>query len=210
MPNVQVGGDRHRISSWVLGMYTDSPLSMWGDRLTGFGFGKRLGIIKRSPSGDCEVRSLDGRRLMIAALQPRGARQPGTTRAGAAVRRWMTRPLVGQLARLALARSHFRRLFDGPDVRVQGGLVATVAARLGVPMRPVEPEPWTLGVRLRHEPRGLRRHVVAAGSPADGCTIGELEAMAHRWEVARLVDTTNLLDRYDDLGSAAEKPEASS
>jgi hypothetical protein len=119
VPNVVVGGDQRRIASWVLGMYTDSPLSMWGDRLTGFGFGKRLGIIKRSALGGCEVRSLDGRRLMIATLQPRGARRHGSTRPGAAVRRWMTRPLVGQLTPLALARSHFRRLFDGPDVRVQ-------------------------------------------------------------------------------------------
>jgi potassium/hydrogen antiporter len=31
---------------------------------------------------------------------------------------------------------------------VQGGLVPAVAARLGVPMRAVEPEPWSLGVRF--------------------------------------------------------------
>jgi cell volume regulation protein A len=35
------------------------------------------------------------------------------------------------------------------SVIVQGGLVPTVAARLGVPMRTVEPEPWSLGVRFR-------------------------------------------------------------
>jgi len=67
------------------------------------------------------------------------------------------------------------------SVIVQGGLVPAVAARLGVPMRPVEPEPWTLGVRFRHEPRGLRRHVVAAGSPADGCTIGDLALGEDVW-----------------------------
>jgi potassium/hydrogen antiporter len=67
------------------------------------------------------------------------------------------------------------------SVIVQGGLVPAVAARLGVPMRTVEPEPWTLGVRFRHEPRGLRRHIVAAGSPADGCTIGELAVGEDVW-----------------------------
>jgi cell volume regulation protein A len=67
------------------------------------------------------------------------------------------------------------------SVIVQGGLVPTVAARLGVPMRTVEPEPWSLGVRFRNEPRGLDRHVVAAGSPADGCRIGDLEVGEDVW-----------------------------
>jgi cell volume regulation protein A len=67
------------------------------------------------------------------------------------------------------------------SVLVQGGLVPAVAARLGVPMRTVEPEPWSLGVRFRREPRGLRRHIVAAGSPADGCTIGDLAVGEDVW-----------------------------
>jgi cell volume regulation protein A len=67
------------------------------------------------------------------------------------------------------------------SVVVQGGLVPAVAARLGVPMRTVEPEPWSLGVRFRQEPRGLRRHVVAPGSPADGCRIGDLEVGEDVW-----------------------------
>jgi len=67
------------------------------------------------------------------------------------------------------------------SVIVQGGLVSAVAARLRVPMRTVEPEPWSLGVRFRREPRGLRRHIVAAGSPADGCTIGELAVGEDVW-----------------------------
>jgi cell volume regulation protein A len=67
------------------------------------------------------------------------------------------------------------------SVVVQGSLVPTVAARLGVPMRTVEPEPWSLGVRFRQEPRGLRRHVVAPGSPADGCRIGDLKVGEDLW-----------------------------
>jgi cell volume regulation protein A len=50
-----------------------------------------------------------------------------------------------------------------------------------VPMRTVEPEPWTLGVRFRHEPRGLRRYLVAPGSAADGCTIGDLALEEDVW-----------------------------
>jgi cell volume regulation protein A len=48
-------------------------------------------------------------------------------------------------------------------------------------MRAVEPEPWSLGVRFRHEPRGLRRYLVAAGSPADGRAIGELDLGEDAW-----------------------------
>jgi potassium/hydrogen antiporter len=67
------------------------------------------------------------------------------------------------------------------SVVVQGGLVPTVAAWLGVPMRTVEPEPWSLGVRFRQEPRGLRRHVVGPDSPADGRTIGDLDVGEDVW-----------------------------
>jgi cell volume regulation protein A len=60
------------------------------------------------------------------------------------------------------------------SVVVQGGLVPAVAARLRVPMRTVEPEPWALGVRLRDEPQGVHRYRVATGSPADASSIADL------------------------------------
>jgi cell volume regulation protein A len=41
-------------------------------------------------------------------------------------------------------------------------------------MKVVEPEPWALGLRFRDEPEGFHRYLVAPGSPADGCTIGDL------------------------------------
>jgi cell volume regulation protein A len=67
------------------------------------------------------------------------------------------------------------------SVIVQGGLVPVMARWCGVPMRTVEPEPWSLGVRFRHEPHGLHRYVVAERSPADGCTIEELELGEDAW-----------------------------
>ena len=60
------------------------------------------------------------------------------------------------------------------SVVVQGSLVPTVAYRLGLPMRAIEPEPWALGVRFRDEPDGAHRLTVAEGSIADGRTIGGL------------------------------------
>jgi cell volume regulation protein A len=60
------------------------------------------------------------------------------------------------------------------SVVVQGSLVPAAARLLRVPMRPVEPEPWALGVRLRDEPDGVHRLTVSAGSPADGRTVADL------------------------------------
>ncbi|HEY0937028.1 MAG TPA: cation:proton antiporter, partial [Trebonia sp.] len=56
----------------------------------------------------------------------------------------------------------------GFSVTVQGGLVPALARRLRIPLRTVEPEPWSLGVRFSEEPEGLQRYQVAPGAPADG------------------------------------------
>jgi potassium/hydrogen antiporter len=60
------------------------------------------------------------------------------------------------------------------SVVVQGSLVSTVARRLGVPMQPIRPEPWTLGVRLQTEPDTAYQVAVAPGSVVDGRTVAEL------------------------------------
>ncbi len=67
------------------------------------------------------------------------------------------------------------------SVVVQGGLVPTVARRTRVPMRVVEPEPWSLGMRFREQPTGLNRYRVERGSPADGTMIRALPLGETRW-----------------------------
>jgi potassium/hydrogen antiporter len=67
------------------------------------------------------------------------------------------------------------------SVVVQASLIPTVAGRLGVPLRIVEPEPWSLGVRFRHEPDAVRRYRVALGSPADGAAISDLPMGEGAW-----------------------------
>jgi cell volume regulation protein A len=67
------------------------------------------------------------------------------------------------------------------SVVLQGGLVPVAARVLQVPMSVVEPEPFALGMRFRDEPEGLHRYIVATGSPADGCTIRELDVGEGFW-----------------------------
>ena len=67
------------------------------------------------------------------------------------------------------------------SVLVQGGLVPVFARLFRVPMRLSEPRPWTVDVRFAEEPEGLERHVVHAGSPADGQTVGDLVDSEQSW-----------------------------
>src|SRR5215475_799668 len=67
------------------------------------------------------------------------------------------------------------------SVTVQGGLVPTLAHRLRIPLRTVDPEPWSLGVRFSEEPEGLHRYHVAPGSAADGRPIADLPCDENAW-----------------------------
>jgi cell volume regulation protein A len=60
------------------------------------------------------------------------------------------------------------------SVIVQGGLVPALTRRLGIPLRVVEPEPWSLGVRFQEEPEGLHRYQVRPRSAADGTAVDDL------------------------------------
>jgi cell volume regulation protein A len=69
----------------------------------------------------------------------------------------------------------------GFSVIVQGGLIPAVAHRASVPMRVIEPEPWSLAMRFREQPTGLRRYQIGLGSPADGSTIAALDLGEDSW-----------------------------
>ncbi len=98
------------------------------------------------------------------------------------------------------------------SVVVQGGLVPAAARLLHVPMRVVETEPWALGLRFRDEPEGLHRYFVDHGSPADGCTIGDLAVGDQVWismvsRGGRLlhVDGQTVLKAGDEVLALAEE-----
>ncbi|WP_412538602.1 cation:proton antiporter [Longispora sp. K20-0274] len=67
------------------------------------------------------------------------------------------------------------------SVAVQGGLVPAVARWCKIPMRTNPPEPWSLGVRLRHEPDNVHRYRITDGAPADGISIADLNLPDTVW-----------------------------
>lgn len=67
------------------------------------------------------------------------------------------------------------------SVLLQGGLVPVLARVFRVPTRAIPVRPWSLDIRFADEPDGLHRHIVAAGSPADGRTVAEVSAGEDSW-----------------------------
>lgn len=64
---------------------------------------------------------------------------------------------------------------------LQGATFPLLARRLRVPMREVDPEPWDVSIRLRDEPRDIRRFVARAGARAVGSRIRDLPLGEHTW-----------------------------
>jgi potassium/hydrogen antiporter len=67
------------------------------------------------------------------------------------------------------------------SVLVQGSTLPLAAARLGVPMRIVELEPWDFSIRLREEPHGMRRFVIGENARAAGRSIRDLPLGERTW-----------------------------
>jgi cell volume regulation protein A len=103
----------------------------------------------------------------------------------------------------------------GFSVTVQGGLVPALARRLRIPLRSIEPEPWSLGVRFSEEPEGLHRYHVAPGSAADGSLVTDLPCGENAWVSLVIRDGSLLtvsgdttLQEGDDVLVLAEPGEA--
>jgi potassium/hydrogen antiporter len=84
------------------------------------------------------------------------------------------------------------------SVVVQGSLVPAVARRLGVPMQPIRPEPWTLAVRLQTEPDTAYQVAIAPGSVVDGRTVEEIADLVGNVWISMIVRAGVLLPARGD------------
>ncbi len=83
------------------------------------------------------------------------------------------------------------------SVIVQGAPVPWLLRRLRIPLRTVEPEPWSLGIRFQHEPEGLHRFVVAPGAAADTTPVGDLLVTEDAW-ISLLIRDVRLVPVQSD------------
>jgi potassium/hydrogen antiporter len=67
------------------------------------------------------------------------------------------------------------------SVIVQGGTIPTLARLLKIPLRTIEPEPWSLGIRFQDKPENLHRFLISAGAAAAGASIGSLPLPEDAW-----------------------------
>ena len=84
------------------------------------------------------------------------------------------------------------------SVAVQGSLVPTVARRLGVPMQPVRPQPWAVGVQLQTEPESAYQVAIAPGSVVEGRTIADIADLAGNIWISMVVRDGALLPARGD------------
>jgi cell volume regulation protein A len=91
------------------------------------------------------------------------------------------------------------------SVVVQGSQVPTVAGRVGLQMRQIHQEPWDLSVRLRDEPQEVGRYVVAAGSPAVGVALRDLDLGERAWISLIMRDGTARQARGDSVLRAGDE-----
>jgi cell volume regulation protein A len=91
------------------------------------------------------------------------------------------------------------------SVIVQGSTIPFVAARLGVPMRLVEPEPWDVSIRLRNEPRDVRRFLVVRRSRSAGERIADLPLGENAWISLVIRDGTAQRPRGDFVVEADDE-----
>ncbi|HET9896063.1 MAG TPA: cation:proton antiporter [Streptosporangiaceae bacterium] len=67
------------------------------------------------------------------------------------------------------------------SVIVQGGTIPAFARLLKIPVRTIEPEPWSLGIRFQDKPENLHRFVISAGAAAARAPIGGLPLPEDAW-----------------------------
>lgn len=83
------------------------------------------------------------------------------------------------------------------SVIVQGGTVPALARRLKIPLRTIEPEPWSLGIRFQEEPEDLHRFVITAGAAAANRAISDLAMPEDAW-ISFIIRNGHLVPAHAD------------
>lgn len=121
VPNVVAQGRHGDRYCFVLGMHTNNPIAIWGDRALGYGYQKRLSRLDTHSYGSYEVTTPDRRAVLLAAkIEPTSEPMRRSTRTPAPIKRaieLISQPLLGHLGSGRFARSRLER--DYFDERLQ-------------------------------------------------------------------------------------------
>jgi cell volume regulation protein A len=80
---------------------------------------------------------------------------------------------------------------------VHGSTVPALARTVKVPLRTIEPEPWSIGIRFQEKPENLHRFVVTTKAPALGKPISELPLPESAW-ISFIIREGHLLPAHAD------------
>jgi cell volume regulation protein A len=83
------------------------------------------------------------------------------------------------------------------SVIVQGSTIPGLARRLNIPLRTIEPEPWSLGIRFQEEPEDLHRFVITAGAIAAKRAISDLAMPEDAW-ISFIIRNGHLVPAHAD------------
>jgi hypothetical protein len=114
IPNVVVEGGKRGPYLFVLGMHTNGPVAVWGDRTLRYGYGKRLLDLAANGFESYVVREPSGARLLTLELTlPDGSswRRPTELVGLERVQSVLSQPLLGELDGDQFALSHLERSY---------------------------------------------------------------------------------------------------
>ncbi len=121
VPNVLRPGGRGRKYVFVLGMFSDSSVSIWGDRTLRCGYQKRPANIVCDGLATYEVRDKDAAIILSAVSGPaegQGWREAAEETGLETYRKWFAQPLLGHLGDGRFAVSYLDRILDDRGARV--------------------------------------------------------------------------------------------
>jgi hypothetical protein len=136
-PNAVPPGGRGGPHMFVLGMHSNSAVSIWGDRAQGCGYRKRAATIRRDGFRDYEVRHPGGAVGLsgLFAAAPRDSWSPTDARLEHH-RALFVQPLLGYVGHGRFAVSALGRFLEDPEVRwapVSGRLTVGAEFAAGLP-----------------------------------------------------------------------------